>query len=117
MARIEFHKNRVLAVVESIGDNWADIYAKKIKDDARVRLSAGAKHPTGHLAREIDVFVSRFTGGGRIVQAQGPRNWSTPYHASFVELGTHKMAAIPFLRPALKARKKRALRDLEARLI
>jgi len=114
--RVEWQQNRVLAKVEAVSEDWVDKYANRIERDAKQKLRQGAKHPTGHLAREISVFTSKFKGGGKMVQAQGPRNWSEPYHASFVELGTSKMQAIPFMRPAFKKNKRAAMNDLKARL-
>ncbi len=127
MARIEFHKNRVLAQVESITDVWSEKYANRIKASAIARLKSSVSSKTvyprgrrpGQLAREINVETSKFKGGGHFVQAQGPGKWTEPYHASFVELGLKRkdMDAIPFMRPALIKHKRRARRALEVNLI
>lgn len=118
--RVDWQKNRVLAKIEAINEQWSERYAERIKQMAKTNLMGGAKSPTGHLASEIDVFKSRYKDGGHYVQAQGPGNWSPPYHASFVELGlskTRKMTAIPFMRPALKQNRRIAIYDLEQHLI
>lgn len=58
---------------------------------------------SGDLAVSIRVEKSRFKNGGFLVVADG----SEKYHATFMELGTHKDEAQPFLRPALAALRKR----------
>jgi len=55
---------------------------------------------TGELADSIEVAESKFKDGGFLVIAQGPGNYDD-FYATFVELGTHKTKAQPFLRPAL----------------
>jgi len=72
--------------------------AERILSDARANVPV----KTGTLQREIEVKVSKYDG--YIVQAQGPKNYDR-YYASFVELGTWKMKARPYLRPALKKNK------------
>jgi HK97 gp10 family phage protein len=54
---------------------------------------------SGDLAVSIRVEKSRFDDGGVLVVADG----ADKFHATFVELGTHKDGAQPFLRPALAA--------------
>lgn len=70
---------------------------------------------TGNLASEIDIRASQFKDGGWIVEAQGRGNY-TKFYASFVELGTSKMAAIPYLRPALRRNRYRMRRLFEQKL-
>ena len=71
--------------------------AEKIRNDAQSLVPID----TGTLRKEIEVTKSKFEGGGWIVIAQGPGNYSV-FYASYIELSTHKMAAQPYLRPALK---------------
>jgi len=79
-----------------------------------VARKARTKAPweSGELATSITVEESKFKNGGHLVVAQGPGNYDK-YYASFVELGTHKMAARPFLRPALKQSKAEILKEFE----
>jgi HK97 gp10 family phage protein len=93
--------NKAVAAVEAAEERGANL----VQHTAREIIMANAKHPTGHLAREIRVLKSKFKGGGYMVYAQPPGGYTPPYHAIFVELGTKKMQAIPYLRPALKMRK------------
>lgn len=51
-----------------------------------------------HLRSTIKAYKSKFKEGGYIVHAGG----RGARHAAQVELGTHKMEAKPYLRPALK---------------
>ena len=38
------------------------------------------------------------------------KKWKKPYHASYVEMGTYKDMAQPFMRPAVKKNKRKANR-------
>ncbi|KKK98682.1 hypothetical protein LCGC14_2640310 [marine sediment metagenome] len=71
--------------------------AENIRKDAQTLVPVD----TGTLKQEIEVTKSKFEDGGYIVIAQGPGNYSV-FYASYIELSTHKMAAQPYLRPALK---------------
>lgn len=97
----EFLK-KVQSAVEVAAKEGAELVA----EDAKNILMKNARNPTGELASQIEIKTSRYKDGGYIVQAQGPGNY-TKYRATFVELGTSKMQAIPYLRPALKKNKRR----------
>ena len=127
--RVDWQKNRVLAKIEAINEQWAEKYAAKIHADAKKILeSKSRKYGTGHLSGEINIEKSRYENGGYAVEAQGKGKWTKPYHASFTELGASihvygrkndrkKLTPKPFMRPALKRNKAAARRDLKARLI
>ena len=83
--------------------------AEDVSKEAKQILMSEARRPTGHLAREIEVFESKYENGGFIVYAQGPGRWTKPYHAFFVEVGTEKMQPIPYLRPALRKNRHKRL--------
>ena len=104
--RIEWHDKELIKKVQHIADNIAEEGAKQVSADAKKILMRAAKHPTGKLASEIEIKTSKFKDGGFIVQAQGPGNYDK-FYATFVELGTHKMEAIPFLRPSLHKNKRK----------
>lgn len=78
--------------------------ARLVQIDA-LRILAIKISRTGRLAREIDVRVSLF-GDGYLVLAQGSKNYGK-FYASFVELGTFKDPAQPYLRPALKKNRRK----------
>jgi HK97 gp10 family phage protein len=62
------------------------------------RARSRVKWQSGALATSIRIQPSKF--GGHLVVADGGGG-GEHYHASFVELGTFKDPAQPFLRPAL----------------
>lgn len=109
MSRIDWNDKALIGIVEGIAEKVAEEAAGWVQKDARMLLKMKAKHPTGKLASEIEIKKSKYPDGGWIVQAQGPANFSK-YYASFVELGTYKDEALPFLRPALHKNKSRILR-------
>ena len=94
--RVEWHDDKVLKAVGRETEKVERRLAKLVQRTAE----ALAPRQTGKLKSEIDIRSSKFADGGYIVQAQGPGNY-TRYYASFVELGTHKMAPQPYLRPAI----------------
>lgn len=59
----------------------------------------------------FEVYVQKAKGGKR-----GTFSPDDPYYWPFVEFGTKKMAARPFLRPAFEAKKDEALRTFETTL-
>ena len=113
---------RVDAAVQAASREGAILVAKEARQRAPWR--------TGELATSIEIKRSKFEDGGYSVIAQGPGNYrmvkrKTPvlknvgkknqhlsttlsrFYAIFVELGTSDTAAQPFLRPALKACKRK----------
>ena len=104
--RIEWNDKAFMKSAISDADEIAYKGAQMVASDARSILMSRAKHPTGKLAGEIEIKHSKFEGGGAIVQAQGPGNYDR-YYATFVELGTHRSVAVPFLRPALQRNRNR----------
>lgn len=85
-------------VIDAIDRN-VELAERRIAAMVTAAAKANAPKRTGTLRVEIAMKKSKFKGGGYIVQAQGPGNY-TRYYASFVELGTHDTAAQPYLRPA-----------------
>lgn len=71
--------------------------ANVVRDEARRR----APVRTGNLRRNIATSVSVRRGQGSATVGPKPK----AYYGMFVELGTSKMAARPFLRPALDSKK------------
>ena len=80
--------------------------ADKIEKDAKTLLKQKvAKTTAGGLLDQFSVEENKY-GDGYTVWCQGPGNWRKPYHSSFVELGTYKDEAQPFLRPTMKKHKR-----------
>lgn len=61
---------------------------------------------TGVLATSVEVKKSRFEDGGYMVVVQGKGNYEN-YYASFVELGSYKDEATPYLRPSMHGNKQK----------
>lgn len=117
---------------------WASVYAgaKVIRDEARARApkaaqSLGPKQPPpGTLKRSVIMkHVRELSGGGRQTfyvlvrhgkkyRNQGKRgNLSQDaWYWRFLEFGTRKMSARPFLRPALESRRREAVNAIKDRL-
>jgi HK97 gp10 family phage protein len=110
--------------------------AKVIRDEARHRApkaaqSLGTKQPSaGTLKRSVIMkHIRELSGGGRqtfyvlVRQGKKYRNQGKRGNLSqdawywrFVEFGTRKMAARPFLRPALESRRREAVEAIKGRL-
>ncbi|HEX7119398.1 MAG TPA: HK97-gp10 family putative phage morphogenesis protein [Longimicrobiales bacterium] len=100
--------------LRSVGDratgkilrNAAEKGAEVIRDEAK-RL---APKDTGALAEGIDVEVHRTQQGrAQFNIAPARKEW----YGRLIELGTEKMAAQPFLRPALDAKADEAAKAVE----
>ena len=59
---------------------------------------------TGVLATSVEVKKSKYEDGGFMVVVQGKGNYEK-YYASFVELGSYKDEANPYLRPSMHKNK------------
>jgi len=116
----------------------ASVYAgaKVIRDEARARApkaaqSLGPKQPPpGTLKRSVIMkHIRELSSGGRQTfyvmvrhgkkyQKQGKRGTLSQdaWYWRFLEFGTRKMAARPFLRPALEARRTQAVDAIKERL-
>ena len=116
----------------------ASVYAgaKVIRDEARAQApkaaqSLGTKQPSaGTLKRSVIMkHIRELSGGGRrtfyvlVRQGKKYRNQGKRGNLSqdawywrFVEFGTRKMAARPFLRPALESRRRQAVDAIKQRL-
>lgn len=85
--------------------------AKKILERNSKRLVGKQKKiygtSPGGLLAQFHIEKSKFKNGGYLVGCQWPE-WIRPYHASFVELGTYKDEAQPFMRPAVKKNRRKA---------
>ena len=83
--------------------------AKDVMNDAKRILKQKAKTTTDEgLLDQFDIIPSKYDETSFIVWCQGPRNWRPPYHASFLEMGTYKDEAKPYLRPARKKNLRKA---------
>lgn len=106
---IEWQSERVMNAVEATMKAVSYATAKQILIDAGQILKQKAETTTEKgLLSQMDIKQSKFDKNGYIVRCQGKGNWRKPYHASFVELGTYKDEAKPFMRPAIRKNKRKA---------
>ena len=114
---IEWYGDQVLSKTKMIVNSVSKDVAKNVMEDAKKILRQKAKTTTEQgLLSQFSVDKSKFKDGGYLVQCQGPNNWHEPYHASFVEMGTFKDQAKPFMRPAAKKNKRKANQLYQAAL-
>jgi len=106
--RTEWHGDEVEAEVANVIRTNCREGAEMIAKDAKILCPKD----TGELSESIEVVESQFRDGGFLVVAQGPGNYDR-YRASFVELGTYKDAAQPFMRPAMHKNKRKIQRKFD----
>lgn len=78
-----------------------DIAEQVIRDAKRILRSKAKRVTQTGLLAQFSTTETR-DGKATLVWCQGPKKWWPKYHASFVELGTYKDEAKPFLRPAVE---------------
>ncbi len=103
--------------LEAMGDKGLAIAKDAILAGGEiVRQEASRRAPrrTGNLAANIVVGEPKGEKPDEIAVAIGPNK--DAFYGLFVELGTSKMAARPFLAPALKATKKQVQEVVSAAL-
>ena len=100
---IEWHGKEVLnAAKHVLGEVSKEVADIVMKDARRILIQKATTTTERGLKDQFDVRKSKFKDGGYLVFCQGPYNWRPPYHASFMEMGTYKDDAKPFMRPAIK---------------
>ena len=116
--KMEWYGEKVLEATNSVCAKVSEDIAEDVMEDAKRILSRKAKTKTEDgLLTQFSITDSKYKDGGSLVWCQGPKNWSPPFHASFVELGTFKDEAKPFMRPAVRKNKLNAKRKLEQALV
>lgn len=106
---IKWFGDKILKQTNAIMDTTSKEVAENVMTDAQKILKKKAKTTTEKgLLNQFYVDKSKFKNGGYLVYCQGPKNWTPPYHASFLEMGTYKDQAKPFLRPANKMNRRKA---------
>ena len=117
MFKMEWNDKKVMAAVRATVDKVSKDIAEDVETDAIRKLIATVNKTTaGGLKDQFSVEKSNFKDGGYLVWCQGPKKWKAPYHASFVELGTYKDEAQPFLRPTVRKKKRTANKKFQAAL-
>jgi HK97 gp10 family phage protein len=80
----------------------------------RAEIEARAPVDTGNLKNNIIATEPKEGADGSVVSHVGPKygGKGDPYYAKFVEFGTVKMRARPFIEPAFLAKKKDAIQTM-----
>lgn len=98
--RIEWHGKEVEEKIKTI--------ANAVSRDGAVLIAKHTRQAipwdTGVLATSVEIKKSQFEDGGYMVIVQGKGNYEN-YYASFVELGSYKDEAQPYLRPSMHKNK------------
>jgi len=114
---VEWFGDKVLEASKSVLNSVSKEVANDVMNDSKKLLKQKAKTTTERgLLSQFDVKKSKFKDGGYVVSCQGAGNFTGKYHASFVELGTFKDHAKPFLRPGMKQNKSKANKKYQAAL-
>ena len=107
--KIDWFADDVLKKTNIIMDRVSKDVAENVMADAKKILKSKAKTTTEKgLLSQFYVDKSKFKNGGYLVYCQGPKKWWPPYHASFLEMGSYKDQAKPYLRPANNKNKRKA---------
>lgn len=115
---VEWYAKDVLKQTQNAVRTVSKDVAQDVERDAKRILKQKADKTTADgLLSQFEVQKSKFKDGGYVVIVQGPVNWRPPYHASFLEMGTYKDEAKPFLRPATKKNRRRANRMYQEALL
>ena len=112
---VEWHGTEVLNAAKIVLDKVSKEVAENVEKDAKRILKQKAKTTTEKgLLSQFSVEESKYQG--YVIWCQGPKKWSPPYHASFMERGAPNkegkrhgvVEAKPFMRPAKELHKKKA---------
>ena len=110
--KIEWFDKDIIHNVAVIADGVTKQGAEMVLSDAK-RL---VKKKSGALSNQIKVYKNTYKDKEKVgyrVQAQAPGDYDK-FYAIFLELGTYKTKAQPYMRPALKRNKskiKKAMQD------
>ena len=100
--KVDWYDKEVMNAVKAKLDRVSKEVANDVMNDAKRILQQKAKATTERgLLSQFTIAESKF-GDGYLVWCQGPMNWHQPFHASFLEMGTYKDQAKPYMRPARK---------------
>jgi len=97
----------VVKLLEEMGQKAEEVLAKAAEAGGRVALSEARRRcpvKTGRLRASLTLTQGRKTPARANVRIEHGRK---EYYGKFVELGTRKQPARPFLRPAVDENKKR----------
>jgi len=110
--KLEWFDKDIIKNVAIVADGVTKQGAEMVLRDAK-RL---VKKKSGALSNQIKVYKNTYKDKEKVgyrVQAQAPGDYDK-FYAIFLELGTYKTKAQPYMRPALKRNKskiKKAMQD------
>jgi len=113
--KVEWNAKPFLKEVEKVSDDSTKEIAMRVREKAQQHLDRKTDG-TGALAGSIYVYESKYKDGGHIVYAHGDEDYVNKmgklgrYYAVFVEFGTNKRRAKPYLKPALRSEGKHLLK-------
>lgn len=106
--------------VRPAAQSGAQVFYDEVKQrvpvSAKPHKSGKKTYTSGSLRRAVyQAFADKESGDGKAMYRVS-WNKTHAFYGRFVEFGTSKMPARPFLRPAFDAAKRRALQAVEARM-
>lgn len=106
--------------VRPAAQDGAQVFYDEVKQrvpvSAKPHKSGKKTYTSGSLRRAVyQAFADKESGDGKAMYRVS-WNKTHAFYGRFVEFGTSKMPARPFLRPAFDAAKRRALQAVEARM-
>lgn len=106
---MEWFADDVIKETNVLMDKVSKKVAENVMADAKKILKQKAKTTTEKgLLSQFYVDKSKFKNGGYLVHVQGPKKFTPPFHASYLEMGSFKDEAKPYLRPAKKKNERKA---------
>ena len=100
--------------LSSLGEKGEEISDKALDKGAQILLQEAQKRArkrTGLLRSEIKIQRRQTNKGKKYVQV-GISTGSKAFYAKFLEFGTSKMSAKPFLRPALESKRQQIQNEI-----
>lgn len=112
---VELEYDRDIAqAVETMGEGLLGVMGRAVLAGAEVireAASQNARRKTGKLSENMVVKVRR-NSGGQVIVVVGPDK--DAFYGRFLEIGTSKMPAYPFLLPAFEQNRKRVKKQIMA---
>ena len=103
-----YEKEVMNAAKIELGKVTKRVAAEMLVESRRVLIQKATTTTEMGLKSQFNIQKSKYDDGGLVVWCQGPNNWKPPFHASFMELGTYKDVAKPYMRPTRKKFLKKA---------
>ncbi|MHB1652342.1 MAG: HK97-gp10 family putative phage morphogenesis protein [Desulfitobacteriaceae bacterium] len=113
----------LLARVQQLGDQTSKVENKALKSGAQVvqkrasALAPRSRHAKRHMADNIKISGVKTKEGIKYVEVGPTRGDNSEFfYAKFLEFGTSKMAARPFMGPAAEESQGEVIEEMKAQL-